>query len=309
MDIQNLIDSTLQQLIVFVQQWLPNVQPQHIRYAIAGMLVFCALILLAAAFRMLRNGSRSTSPAQQGNIPKALQQEGTVIDLLNSTMDDDVAVRFVVTSVSSNKIKGEIIERLDVIKAKPGHEVICIFAPVKTDEGKVNSFTAKLLQSDVSGGKIDRIVLSAPQSFGMAPRRKHARKRVADQQFIRVKLWVDNPYSSDIAHEDAAPHIGVDSFSANGTDQSSNAVVNISNGGLALSVLNQVIPETCGVGAHVAINLFMFNFREKTFKPYWYSGQVRSMEEGTPGFTRLGMEFNGTGQLCDETGKVRWQKF
>lgn len=305
---QDIIDTTLQHIFSYAQQWLPGMPPQFIRYAIAGALVCVAIILLLLALRLMRGSTQSTSP-KQSNIPKALQQEGAVIDLLNSTEDDDVAVRFVITSASSSKIKGEIIERLDVIKAKPGQETLCIFAPVTTEEGKVNSFTAKLIQSDTSGGKIDRIILSSPQKIRMAPRRKHSRKRVADQQFIRVKLWVDNPYSSDISHEDATPHIGINSFSADGIDQSANEVVNISNGGLALSIQNPVIPETCAVGAHVAINLFMFNFKEKSFKPYWYSGQVRSMEEGSPGFTRLGLEFNGNGELCDETGKIRWKLF
>lgn len=180
---------------------------------------------------------------------------------------------------------------------------------MKTDDSKVNSFTATLLESDKSGRNPDRIILSVPTGYNMTPRRKHARKRVADQQFIRVKLWIANPQTSDIAFEDATPHIGVNSFSNGGPDQSANAVVNISNGGLGLNVVNQLLPETCAVGAKVAINLFMFNFREKSFKPYWYSAEVRSMEEGRPGFTRMGVEFDGAGEVCDETGKIRWSLF
>ena len=143
----------------------------------------------------------------------------------------------------------------------------------------------------------------------MTPRRKHTRKRVADQQFIRVKLWVANPHSSDISFENAAPHIGVNSFATDGPEQTANAVVNICNGGMGINIQNRVIPETGAVGATVAINLFMFNFKEKTFKPYWYSGQVRSMEEGRPGFTRMGIEFDGVAETSDETGRLRWSKF
>lgn len=308
MDIQKLISESGQTVTQFIQQFLPDVPAEVIRYGGAGLLIALAVFLLLLALRMLRPGN-TRSASKRVNIPRALQKEGVVMDVLNSANDEDVAVRCVITSASAGKIKCEIIERLDVIKAKEGKDIVCVFAPMKTDEGKVNSFTARMMESDRNGRKTDRIVLSAPTDYAMIARRKHARKRVADQQFIRVKLWVDNPFTSDISFEDAAPHIGVNSFSTDGPDQSANAVVNISNGGLGLSVQNRVIPETCGVGAPIAINLFMFNFKEKSFKPYWYTGEVRSMEEGRPGFTRMGIEFNGSGILCDETSKVRWKKF
>jgi len=311
MDIQQIIKTAgnaVTQFIQLIQQYVPDVPAEVIRYAGAGLFIALAVFLLFLALRMLRPGN-TRSDSKRVNIPRSLQKEGVVMDLLNSSNDDDVAVRCVITSASSGKIKCEIIERFDVIKANEGNDIVCVFAPMKTDKGKVNSFTARLVESDKNGRKADRIVLSAPADYALIPRRKHSRKRVADQQFIRVKLWVDNPFSSDISFEDAAPHIGVNSFSTDGPDQSTNAVVNISNGGLGLSVQNRVIPETCGVGAPVAINLFMFNFKEKSFKPYWYTGEVRSMEESRPGFTRMGIEFNGSGANCEETNKIRWNKF
>jgi hypothetical protein len=291
------------------QQLIPGVPPEVIRYGSAALLGALALTLLFIALRMLRSGNKKNSSSIYTNIPQSLQQEGMVVDMLNQIDDETISVRCVITSASSSKIKCEIIERLDVIKVKEGNEIVCIFKPMKTDTGKINSFTAKLVESDKSGRKSDRLVLSAPISYAMTPRRKHSRKRVADQQFIRVKLWVANPYSSDISFEDASPQIGVNSFATDGPDQTANAVVNISNGGVGLSIQNRVIPETCAVGATVAINLFMFNFKEKTFKPYWYSGLVRTMEEGRPGFTRMGIEFDGTAKNCDETGCLRWSKF
>ena len=309
MNIHDTLATTVQAITQFIQHYFPDVPAEVFRFGGAGLLAAIALVLLVIALRMLRSGGNNNRISKQTNVPRNLQQEGVVIDLLNSVSDDEVAVRCVVTSASSGKVKCEIIERLDVIKTKEGKELVCVFAPMRTKDGKINSFTTKLIESDKSGRKTDRIILAAPTIYGMTPRRKHTRKRVADQQFIRVKLWVDNPYSSDISFEDATPHIGVNSFATEGADQSANAVVNISNGGLGLSVQNRVIPETCAVGAPIAINLFMFNFKEKSFKPYWYSGEIRSMEEGRPGFTRVGIEFNGNGQTNEETGRVRWDKF
>ncbi|WP_285905402.1 hypothetical protein [Pseudodesulfovibrio pelocollis] len=283
---------------------LPGLTPEAIRLGAGALLGLTALVLLLAALRMLTGGRGGK--AKRVNIARTLQQQGAAIDLLGR--DDSVAVRFVITAAASGKLTCEIIERLDTIKAAEGEDVTCVFAPVKAEGGRVNAFTARLVESDKSGRRTDRIVLSAPRGYAMVARRRHSRKRVADQQFIRVKLWVESPYASDTSFEDAVPHIEVNSLSPEGAEQSANAVLNISSGGLGLSVQNRVIPETCAVGSAVTINLFMFNFREKTFKPYWYSGTVRTMESGRPGFTRMGIGFDGAAEPLARGG-LRWNRF
>ncbi len=309
MSIDNIISESGQAATQFIQQFLPDVPAEAIRFGGAAFLAATALLLLIFALRMLKSGKSATSHSKRVNIPRALQRDGVVIDLLNSPADDEIAARCVITSVSAGKIHCELIERLDVIRTKEGAETTCVFAPMKIEDSKINSFNAKLVESDKTGRKTDRIILSVPTGYNMIPRRKHTRKKVADQQFIRVKLWITDPRTSDICFEDAAPHISVNSLSSKGPSQSANAVVNISNGGLGLSIVNRVLPETCAVGAKVAINLFMFNFREKSFKPYWYSAEVRSMGEGRPGYTRMGIEFDGFGNVCGKTGKIQWDNF
>lgn len=308
MDIQQITSDIAKAIIGLIHRIAPDLPLETIRIGAATVLGMSALYMLVLALRLLKpmaNNARS----DRVDIPRSIQQEGTTIDVLNSEEEDDVAVRCVLTSVSSGKINCEIIERLDTINVQENDRIMCVFAPMKSDKGKINSFKATLMETDTSGRKLDRIVLSAPDSYGLTPRRKHTRKRVADQQFLRVKLWVENPLASDTAYEDATPHIGINSLTNDNPVQASNAVINISNGGLGLSIKNQVIPETCAQGASVAINLFMFNFREKTFKPYWYVGEIRTMEEGRTGFTRIGIEFTGTGETCDETGRIRWKHF
>jgi len=283
---------------------LPGLTPEMIRLGAGAILGLAALILFLAALRMLTG--KGGGKAKRVNIARTLQQQGASIDLMAG--DDAVAVRFVITAAASGKLACEIIERLDTIKAAEGEEVTCVFAPVRVEGGRVNAFTARLVESDRSGRRADRIVLSAPRGYAMVPRRRNSRKRVADQQFIRVKLWVESPYASDTAFEDAVPHIGVNSLSTEVAVQTANAVLNISSGGLGLSVQNRVIPETCAVGAAVTVSLFMFNFREKTFKPYWYSGTVRTMVSGRPGFTRMGIGFDGAAEPLPRGG-LRWTRF
>jgi hypothetical protein len=305
MNLQELISSAQAQLDRLTTLLFPDVSPEHLRMAGAVVLGLLALILLLIGLRLLRRPAHNT-PSTRTGIPRTLQQKGVVVDVLAGPDDESVVVRCVITAVKSNKIQCEIIERLDVIRTRPGNELVCVFAPMKTRDGRINSFTATLVESDRDGRKTDRLVLAGPNDYALIPRRKHQRKRVADQQFIRVKLWTASPRNSELAFQDAAPQIGVNSFASDGPDQSANAVINISGGGLGLSVLNRLIPETCTVSTPVVINLFMFNFREKTFKPYWYAGEVRTLEEGRPGFTRMGIEFTATAGVDRNSGRLNW---
>lgn len=306
MNLQELISSAGSQFDRLTALLFPGVSPEQLRLAGSVLLGLSALALLLIGLRLLRRPGRHNSHSTRTGIPHVLQQKGVVVDVLAGPDDESVAVRCVITAAKSNRIQCEIIERLDVIRTRPGNELVCVFAPMKTRDGRINSFTATLVESDRDGRKADRLVLAGPNDYALIPRRKHQRKRVADQQFIRVKLWTAAPGSSELAFEDAAPQIGVNSFASDGPDQSANAVINISGGGLGLSVLNRLVPETCTVSTPVVINLFMFNFREKTFKPYWYAGEVRTLEEGRPGFTRMGIEFTATASTDRNTGRLDW---
>lgn len=305
MNLQELISSVESQFDRLTALLFPGIPPDTLRMAGAVLLGILALVLLLIGLRLLRRPAHN-SLSTRTTIPRTLQERGVVVDILAGPDDESVVVRCVITAVKSNKIQCEIIERLDVIRTMPGNDLVCVFAPMKTRDGRINSFTAALTESDRDGRKADRLILAGPNDYAFIPRRKHQRKRVADQQFIRVKLWTASPRTSELAFEDAAPQIGVNSFASDGPDQSANAVINISDGGLGLSVLNRLIPETCTVSTPVVINLFMFNFREKTFKPYWYAGAVRRLEDGRPGFTRMGIEFTATACVDRNSGRLNW---
>lgn len=305
MDLQELVNTVQGQLALLADTLAPDANPDHLRYAAAGVLAAFALLLLLLGLRLLRRPKRN-SPSTRTSIPRTLQERGVVLDVLAGPDDESVSVRCVITSARSGKIKCEIIERLDVIRTRPGNDLVCVFAPLKTRDGRVNSFTATLAESDRQGRDPERLVLSGPTDYALIPRRRHQRKRVADQQFMRVKLWTASPETTEVAFEDAAPDIAVNSFSTTSQDQGANAVINISDGGIGLSVLNRLVPEICAPDAPVVLNLFMFNFREKTFKPFWYAGVVRSLEEGRPGFTRMGIEFTATAVSDRNSGRLNW---
>ena len=306
MDIQTILDTVERQALQWLQQTFPNLPPQTLHYAGAALLGALAIILFAAGIRRLRNPRAKNTSSTRKDIPRTLQHKGMTVDLLEGPDSEKVSVRFVVVGVKTGRIKCEIIERLDGIRTPKGKDVVCVFAPLKTRNGKVNTFTATMIETDRSGRNPDQIILSTPADYAHIARRKHVRKRVADQQFIRVKLWMEDPLSKDVSFLDAAPQIGVNAFTHDGPAQAANGVINISGGGIGLSILNRLLPETCTPGQQVVLNLFMFNFREKTFKPYWYAGIVRSSEDGRPGFSRLGIEFTAIGQTDQIAGRLSW---
>lgn len=301
------MDTISNNFVNWIQTFAPDVPKQLLGYGGSIMLGALALLLVIIALRLFRSkGHRPTS--KRTNIPKSLQHNGNIVDIIAGQKTDEIDARCVFTGVSAGKIKCEIIENLSPLDTQKGDMVTCFFPPIKTTHDTVNAFVATVIEGEKEGRRSERIVLSTPQKFTMIARRKHARKRVADQQFIRVKLWVDDPFSSDIPFQDATPDISVNSFNSDSAANNANAVLNISHGGLGLSIHNTNLTETCAVGAPVAINLFMFNFREKTFKPYWYAGEVRTMHEGQPGSTRIGIKFTGYGEPEGDS-TVRWELF
>lgn len=305
MNIQETTLSLTRQLTDLGQQLFPGMPEGVIRNAEAILLGTMAFVLLLLGLLLLRRPKKKNTSSKT-NIPQKLQEKGTVVDIIAGPDDEKISLRCVFTAVKSNKITCEIIERLEPLQTGKKRQLLCIFAPTKNQNDKVNSFATTLLKLGHSNRTANLMVLSTPTEYTMIPRRKHARKKVADQQFIRVKLWLEDPIFSDTSYQDATPHIGVNSFSSDSPEQSSNGVVNISNGGIGLSILDRLIPETCGPDSPVVINLFMFNFREKTFKPYWYAGTIRSLEESRPGFVRMGIEFTSTATPNSSTGRLNW---
>lgn len=305
MNIQETALTLSQQLTQIGQQLFPGMPENVIRNAEAILLGIMAFVLLLLGLLLLRRPKKKNTSSKT-NIPQKLQGKGTVVDIIAAPNEETVTLRCVFTAVKSNKITCEIIERLEPLKTGKNRQLVCVFAPTKYQDGKVNSFTSTLMKLGHSNRTANLMILSAPTEYTMIPRRKHTRKKVADQQFIRVKLWLEDHIFSDTSYQDATPHIGVNSFSSDSPEQSSNGVVNISNGGIGLSILDTLVPETCGSGSPVVINLFMFNFREKTFKPYWYAGTIRSVEESRPGFIRMGVEFTSTATPDPSTGRLNW---
>lgn len=292
-DLQRYVDGPLAEMLTSM---FGLEGPAQARMLLAGALAAVALALLLLAWLLMRPGRRR-STGRVEDIPSRLSSKGAVLDLLDAS-GGDVAARCVITRAGRRRLQCDIIESSGRVPQE-GESATLLFAPSTAGGTKTNTFSAT-----VGKGDADRFVLEAPHSFGYVKRREHVRKRVMDQQFIRVRLWVSNT-DSDFPFQDAQPDVGVNSYAQDDSGHEANTVINISNGGMGLSVRNQNLPPTCISGVPVVLNIFLFNFREKEFIPYWCSGEIRSMEGGEDGYTRVGIAFSGSGTPRDD-GCVDW---
>jgi hypothetical protein len=197
--------------------------------------------------------------------------------------------------------EGLVCDLLDAViapAAAPGARVSCFFPPQRFQGRKVNAFDSTIASVDAVADP-PRLLLSRPGELLAVPRRRHARKRVSDQRFIRVRLWLAEPETSPLHFPDAPPDIWVNAY--DGSHGEDNAVTNISAGGLALEVREGLVPEGMLPGSAVVVKCSLFQFREKQFKPYWYAGTVRALgASGAAGgqegrLRRIAVEFTHVG--------------
>jgi len=202
---------------------------------------------------------------------------------------------------------GLLCELLDAATAEPaapeliapGARVTCHFAPQRLDGRKVNAFTTVIAAVDAVADP-PRLLLAAPSEVTAIPRRRHKRKRVSDQRFVRVRLWLAEAGASGVYFPDAPPDIWVNAY--DGRHGEDNAITDISAGGLALEVRAALLPPGLASGSPVVLKCSLFQFREKQFKPYWYAGLVRGVGAvqgagGAPqgGLTRVAVGFTHVG--------------
>lgn len=274
------------------------------RVVLAALLVLMAVLLLLLALRVLRH-EKTAELVKTSLIPSHLLKTGTTLELYNP--DGSPAFRCVLTRVNKKRLRCEVIERLGNVTAQKGDTIQCLHAPVKAAGKRVNGFPCLLAEPVDKDTASPQVVLSAPIRFQFIKRREHGRKRVVDQQFIRIKLWLADADTSDIPYADAVPDIGINSYAQDASGHDTNSVLNISKGGIALRISNSMLPATCITDARVVINIFMFNFREKVFKPYWYEGMIRNMESDGDGYTRIGISFGRAGIYDDNQACIQWQ--
>lgn len=284
-------------------------------------LALTAAVFAAAGFFLGRLTRRKVAPAQAGpeNLAPALRvlaAGGTALDVMPRAWMDDSGMapledapyeplaRCIARSAGPDGLVCEIFASASSIEAAPGAPVTCFFTPQRIAGRQVNAFETVIASVDTAL-EPPRLTLGPPTELLSIPRRRHPRKRVSDQRFVRVRLWLAEPGKSPLYFPDAAPDISVNAYE--GRHGEENAVTDISAGGLALDVRAEQVPAGLATGAPVVVKCSLFMFREKLFKPYWYAGVVRGL--GEPGGTmrRIAIGFTHVGAFDEKSFQgVAW---
>jgi len=275
--------------------------------ALWASMALVAAVAAAGGFALGRVRWRSIAPAADAPravapVLRALVADDVLLDLLpggasaaagaaDESLAGEPLARCIPKSLGPDGLVCELVDCAAAHEVGPGVRVTCFFAPQRLDGRKINAFVSVIVSVDAVA-EPPRVLLRLPAELAAIPRRRHARKRVSDQRFVRVRLWLAEAEKSPLHFPDAAPDIWVNAY--DGRHGEENAVTDISAGGLALEVRAGLVPKGLEPGSAVVLKCSLFQFREKQFKPYWYAGLVRGL--GAP---------NGQNGSNGSDGKLR----
>lgn len=273
----------------------------------AGVL-FLAALSATGGFALGRFGfPRRRAAALVADDPEALAADlihrAVALDLLPGGGGEPLA-RCLPISAGAEGLACELLDGAASAELLPGRAVTCFFAPVRRAGRKVNAFESEIVtvQGDLEP---PRVVLKPPQELASVPRRRHARKRVSDPRFVRVRFWAADAGTSRLFFPEATPDIWINSY--DGGDGGENAVTDISPGGLALEVRAGLVPPSLTPGSPVVLKCSLFQFKEKQFRPYWYAGLVRGLSAPDGKTRHISIGFTTVGVPdADAPQGVRW---
>ena len=271
-----------------------------------------ALALAAALAVYLLLRPKCPAPvvvAREADIPKTLKNAGERLDLLAADAPTRPLGRGRRTKVSAKELELMVEGGKGWKKLSAGQDVHLAFRPRKTGLGRVNVLVAEF-RSASSGDAAARLLLGPVRGFLFVKRRRHSRKRVIDQQYVRVRLFAADPATSDVDFLSAAPDLAVNARDARqgegaGAD---NQVVNLSQRGIGLRLERAALPKGLETGRRAVLHLSLYDFRSKSFVPHWYAGVVRNVLDDGADHVRMGLEFTARG-VEDELGLfLTWKR-
>ncbi len=264
--------------------------------AVAGLLAMKAgtvFNFIAKTFiRAFDSGREKIYHALRGEsgIIYQLAEQNPTIGLHITRGDKSLqAGRFKITSIEKGTLHCSVAENTALDRLKPGDMVLCSFKARNFGDKKVNSFKAAFISFTRSDRPTDSFTLEKPERFGLVWRRKYTRKRILEQEYVRVNVWMlkqGQPTETPDRH----PDLAVNTYDTLEEAQLDNSVINISKGGLGLSVHESLPGSRKKPGTKMILNIFIFHPRDKAFTSYWYAGELRSTCPHEPGLKRLGIK-------------------
>lgn len=191
------------------------------------------------------------------------------------------------------------VEKLDVVATfddlvsdellNPGTQVKCIFPEMIRGEKKVNAFVGLIASKSSDKG----MIITRRSSFGFIKRRVFARRKVADQRYIKIKIWrlETEDYDVDFILDNIKADVLIDNRKFKTPNPSVPQVLDISKGGIALTATFREGGNVISRNDKVILCMLIYQPSHKTFQPHLIYAESRAARAMGRGMTRLSFQF------------------
>ncbi|WP_027721509.1 hypothetical protein [Maridesulfovibrio zosterae] len=197
-----------------------------------------------------------------------------------------------VANVSGTESVDVVVSFDDVVTPsllKSGVKVKCIFSDMLKDNKKINAFVGKVKSYSEDKGA----VITRTSSFGYIRRRVFARRKVADQRYIKIKIWrlEGDDYDIDYILDNSAPEIIIDNRQNISENLKNPHVIDISKGGIAIYGKVQTGGSLISRSDKILLCMLIYMPKRKTFEPHLIYAEVRAARSAGNGMSRLSIQF------------------
>lgn len=235
-----------------------------------------------------------------GNVPWKVSSDADILNkLVMSKIPVDVLVersgqRSLAAVANASGIEGHNIVFTfgDLVSEEllaPGDQVKCIFSEMQRGEKKVNAFVGQIASKSGNKG----MIITRRSSFGFIKRRVFARRKVADQRYIKIKIWrlESEDYDIDLILDKIEPEVMIDNRKFKTPNPSAEQVLDISKGGIALTAMVRKGGSTISRNDKVILCMLIYQPKTRTFQPHLIYAEVRASKGIGSGMSRLSFQF------------------
>ncbi|SMF07039.1 hypothetical protein [Desulfovibrio gilichinskyi] len=171
----------------------------------------------------------------------------------------------------------------------PGVTVKCIFAELQKDTKKINAFVGKVKNISATG----ETVITRTSAFGFIRRRAFSRRKVADQRYIKIKIWrlEDDNFDAEFLLDHIEPEIIIDNRMNVEVSVKVPQVLDISKGGIAILGAVRDGGDMLSRNNKVLLCMLIYQPLRKTFDPHLIYCEVRAAKAAGQGMLRLSFQF------------------
>ncbi|WP_421901093.1 hypothetical protein [Maridesulfovibrio sp.] len=246
-----------------------------------------------------RSRGANGNASRNGGPWKVSSDQDVLNKLVMSRMQVDVLVERSGQRSLAAIVNAAGVESLDVVVTfkdlvsdellAPGAQVKCIFPEMMRDKKKVNAFVGLVKSKSDNKG----MVITRRSSFGFIKRRVFARRKVADQRYIKIKIWrlEAEDYDVDFILDNIEPDVLIDNRKFQTPNPSVAQVLDISKGGIALTATFREDGNVISRNDKVLLCMLIYQPARKTFQPHLIYAEARAARSMGRGMTRLSFQF------------------